>query len=200
METFTPTPALAASYAAPQDGVDTVSVTTIRPWLEGLSNLAARFRQLVIPTTPTAFTRVIQAPGVSVAGPVIPSILNHTIPANGTIRMPLGELPSGCVLNAIRIRIDPANNTLPAGTKVRLSLVQRTVNTATEVAVAGLTDPLTGASYQAAHDLTLSPGVTIDYTGQVYAVISGETGTDADDALLLEVEVTYTVSQIDLGR
>jgi hypothetical protein len=113
------------------------------------------------------------------------------------------HLPDEAELNVVTVKIDPANDVLPT-TNVRLQLWRVDVATGTPSSVQSVTDPLTGAAYQATHDLTLTLGSpqTIDNTLYSYhVVLLGESGGDTDDVVIVSApRLTYDVTTLDLGR
>jgi hypothetical protein len=203
---------ISTAYTDLADG-DDLDAASVRVWLEALSDsmeymrlhgLKQVFGQDYV-SLPDGFaaTRTIAGFGATSAGlPVVPGVLNNIVPVSGSVYFPV-DLPNECELNVIAVKINPADDALPT-TNIRLQLWRVDVATGTASSIQSVTDPLTGASYQAIHDLTLtlSSPQTIDNTLHSYhVVLVGESGGDADDVVIVSApRLTRDVATLDLGR
>ncbi len=109
-------------------------------------------------------------------------------------------LPNGCTLTGVTCYINPTDDTLPT-VNFRLGVYKMVVSTGTQTELALVTDPLTGASYQAHHSVSsgvLSESINTATTAY-YVSFIGETGGDSDPVTVYPVIATYTVTSMDDG-
>lgn len=150
-------------------------------------------------------TRGVGGYGTNLATGAIVWPTGVTLPFGDTWQWPLLELPNGASMRKLGVRIDPANDTLPA-TKVRLQLVATPVGAGGgSTVLATVEDPLTGAGYQAAHDFEADISgfdIELDLEAFTYWIrIVGETGGDEDNVAIEGAPwVEYSAGSVDLGR
>lgn len=120
-----------------------------------------------------------------------------------TLRIPV-DVPHGCVLNTVRVWVNPANGHagVPTVTTVLTRLALATATPSTPAQSGGTETSANPTAYNAPHaiTLTLTSGHTVDRSAYVYHVtLTGETGGNAA-ANLVYLGIDYTYSTADVGR
>jgi hypothetical protein len=221
-ETYTPTPTNVSDYTAVEDG-DDLDAASVRAFLESLADYSAFLRiTLTHPaenetitgawtfdnnillgaidiayTTPQTLTRACDAVGVSTDTPpvIVAGVLNNLLSPGTSAYFNAPKIPDGAEITGFGVRIDPNNDTLPTN-KARIQLLHVAKSSGTTTVLSSLTDPLTGAAYQAEHDLEQT-GVSFNVGGfDAYIVcVLGENGGDEDAIEITSAPwVTYKVT------
>lgn len=218
-ETYTPTAVDVTDYTMPEDG-DDLDVASIRAALEALAdkgrynreNLLALAESDTVTGTPTfangfiiagdvsfspaqSVTRACDGKGILNTGvPIIVQTLTSAVAPGESAYFTMVGIPDGATITGYGVRINPANDTLPT-TNARIVLRQ-----ITKAGVASdldsKTDALTGAAYQAEHDLEKT-GVsfTAASTATYVVYLIGEAGGDTDAYDITATPwITYTVT------
>lgn len=152
--------------------------------------------------TDPSYTRGLAGFSVDTATGSIKWPITPTVGTGGeTHRFAIEGVPDLSTIVSIGARIDPANDADPT-TRFRIRLMRTALDGSGTTAVATVTDPLSGGSYQAAHLFTASFNHQIDLSAYTYAVdLVGESGGDEDNVTLLcPPVITYSVPGPDWGQ
>jgi hypothetical protein len=221
-ELYIPTPTDVASYTAVED-LDDLTAASVRAFLESLADYSAflrieltgkddnetitgawtfnnniQFGAIDISyVTPQSVTRACDAVGVSTDTPpvIVAGVLNNLLPPGTSAYFNAPQIPNGAVITGFGVRIDPANDALPTN-NARIQLIEVDKAAGTTTVLASLTDPLTGAAYQAEHDLERTGDSFSTFGANAYVVcVLGESGGDEDSIEITSAPwVTYTVT------
>lgn len=205
------------SYTEPEDG-EAATVASILVFVEGVADKAHHVLEgnatftgnksgFTVATASTisfqaAVTHTRLCPsnalGIGSSG-CVPGIANTDIEPSSNEFFPI-TIPNGATITGVRARINPADDALPT-TNFTLAVIKREKTTTTQTSIGSTVDPLTGASYQAVHDVTVTGmSEVVNYSSFIYFIrCTGDTGGDEDNVVLLELEITYTTASIDKG-
>ncbi len=152
--------------------------------------------------TPPTYSRGLPGFSVNTATGAIKWPVSPTINAGGeVVRYPLADVPNGSTLVSVGARIDPADDADPT-TKFRIRLQRTALDGSGSSAVATIEDPLSGGSYQAAHNFEATFNHVLDLATYVYSIeLIGESGGDEDNVTLqAPPTITYSVPSPDWGQ
>jgi hypothetical protein len=180
------------AYTMPQ-GADTRNIASVRTPMEAMADDVAFVHTSLVGVT--SYTRLCPSNVLAMGhNGCIPGIDNTDIEPNTSEDFAI-TVPNGATITGIRALINPADDALPT-TNFTLAIRKREVTTGTQSIIGSTVDPLTGGSYQAAHDVTVTGlSEVVDYSAFTYWIrCIGEAGGDEDSVSLLELAITYSAA------